>query len=140
MASSPACWRLYGEILAREYGDPAYRGVHRLTVDSYAVQHPGEPSPPAIRSVAVHLMSLCLVLERDVDPDYATRALQALARTRERFHRLAPPPSLGAVTVADVARSSSAPEHARMVRAWAESAWSAWAAHHDTVRAWLSND
>src|SRR5678816_4348633 len=39
MDSSPGCWHVYGEVLAREYGDQAFRVAHRLTVDSYAVQH-----------------------------------------------------------------------------------------------------
>ena len=41
---SPACWARYGEVLAREFQDPAYFGLHQLTVDAYAVQHPGSRS------------------------------------------------------------------------------------------------
>lgn len=37
LESSPGCWAAYGEVLAREYSDPAYFQVHRLTVDAYAV-------------------------------------------------------------------------------------------------------
>jgi len=39
MLSSPACWKLYTEVLAREYSDEIYWKVHRLTVDAYAIQH-----------------------------------------------------------------------------------------------------
>ena len=40
--SSPGCWAADGEVLAREYADPAVFGrVHRLTVDTCAVQQPG---------------------------------------------------------------------------------------------------
>jgi hypothetical protein len=42
---------VYGEMLAREYGDPAYFRVHQLTVDTYAVQHPGPRERRAIQSV-----------------------------------------------------------------------------------------
>ena len=42
------CWELFGEVLAREYEQPAYFAVHHLTVDAYAVQHPGTPSPRTI--------------------------------------------------------------------------------------------
>ena len=31
MESSPGCWPLYGEVLAREYGDSAFWASHRLT-------------------------------------------------------------------------------------------------------------
>lgn len=41
MGSSPGCWHVYGEVLSREYSDRSFGALHRLTVDSYAVQHPG---------------------------------------------------------------------------------------------------
>ncbi|MGH2615999.1 MAG: DUF5946 family protein, partial [Thermomicrobiales bacterium] len=61
--SSPGCWAIYGEVLAREYEEFDYPPIHRLTVDSYAVQHPDETSPLATQSVALHLAGLHLVLE-----------------------------------------------------------------------------
>lgn len=136
LESSPGCWQVYGEVLAREYSDPAFGALHRLTVDSYAVQHPGRPSAQAIQSVCLHLISLCLVLERGLAVGYATRVMGAAAGAKERFFWLDPPTSLGAVTVSDVAAVATPPEHEERVRAWAEAAWSAWAAHHSTVRGW----
>lgn len=68
MESSPGCWSVYGEVLVREYTDALYASLHRLTVDAYAVQHPGRPSPQSIQSVAVHLISLCLILDRGGAP------------------------------------------------------------------------
>lgn len=139
LEASPGCWRVYGEVLAREYSDLAFWAMHRLTVDSYAVQHPGQRSPQTIQSVAIHLLSLCLVLERGADPDYTTRAMQAMVRQKDRFVWLTPPDSLGQITVADIAGASTAAEHGQRVRAWAESAWAAWTMHHDIVRGWLSS-
>lgn len=136
MESSPGCWRIYGEVLSREYGDLAYAGLHQLTVDSYAVQHPGRPSPQTIQSVCLHLVSLHLVLERQVTVGYAKRIMGAGSKVKDRFHWLAPPTSLGSVTVADVARVAAPHEHEEAVRAWAASAWSAWAKHHAAVRGW----
>jgi hypothetical protein len=63
-------------------------------------------------------MSLCLVLERGVEPDPATGFLQATARNKGRFTWLSPPASLGFVTVKDVHRAASATEHERLVRDW----------------------
>ena len=137
MESSPGCWYVYGQVLTREYADPAYGELHRLTVDSYAVQHPGRPGPQAIQSVCLHLISLCLVLERGASAAYATRVMGVASKTKERFFWLAPPASLGSVTVADVLPATTPSEHAEKVRAWAEAAWSAWAGHHATVRAWV---
>lgn len=42
--ASGACRRLYGELLARGYCDPGYRGVHQMVVDAYAAQHAGGTS------------------------------------------------------------------------------------------------
>jgi hypothetical protein len=137
MESSPGCWHAYGQVLAREYSDPAFGVLHRLTVDSYAVQHPGRPSPQTTQSVCLHLMSLCLVLERGLAAVYARRVMGAATRTKERFFWLTPPTSLGVVTIADVAGAVTPLQHEDRVRAWAESAWSAWAEHHTTVRGWV---
>ncbi len=80
MESSPGCWALYGEVVAREYLDfLAYGALHRLTVDTYAAQHPGLLSPQSIQSVALHLMSLSLVLV------LASRNDSRLARPVHRF-------------------------------------------------------
>jgi len=136
MESSPGCWYLYGQVLARDYADPGLRAVHRLTTDTYAVQHPGRPSPQSIQSVCVHLMSLCLVLERGLASSYATRVMDAATKTKDRFHWLAPPASLGALTVLDAADATPA-EYPARVREWALSAWTAWAGHHATIKGWL---
>ncbi len=138
MESSPGCWAAYGKVLAREYGDPAYYRVHRLTVNAYAVQHPGQPSPQSIQSVAVHLISLHLTFEQGVAADQATAAMKAAAKTKGRFRWLEPPPASGEITTADVRRAGSASAHVEMVWAWAEAAWAAWRPHHKTVRLWVT--
>lgn len=138
MESSPGCWACFGEVLAREYGDFEYHKVHRLTVDAYALQHPGGPSPQCIRSVALHAISLCAIFEQGVEMDRATRILQKAAENKDRFEWLTPPTSMGALTIADVYPAKDARDHARRVREWSESAWQAWAGHHHVIRDWLS--
>ncbi len=139
MESSPACWSAYAEVLAREYSDPALLArVHRLTVDAYAVQHPGHAAPPAVQSVAVHLMSLGALHEQGATPERAGDLIREAVRIRGRHPRLARPASLGAVTVAEVRAARTPAEHEDRVRAWARSAWEAWAEHHPQVRAWLA--
>ena len=137
MESSPGCWEAYGRVLAREYGDPTYFSVHRLSVDTYAVQHPGMPSDQSIRSVGIHLVRLCLFLERGLAPERANAAMRAAAARKDLYRWLDPPPSRGAITVADVVSARTADEHAAAVRAWASSAWDAWSVHHRVVRTWL---
>jgi len=137
MESSPACWAMYGEVLAREYSDVTYRAVHHLTVDTYAVQHPGRYSSQSIQSVAAHLISLYLVLELGYS---STRARAALVSAIElgEFEWLEPPRSRGELTVAHVANVANAVEHIERVHEWAVSTWAAWREHHAQVKEWAA--
>jgi hypothetical protein len=138
LGASPGCWRLYGEVLGREYADyPRFAPVHRLTVDAYAAQHPGTPSPQSVGSVAAHLIRLHLQLERGLPHDRANDAMLGISsRSKEDFVWLDPPDNLGGVTVLDVVDARDPEEHTERVRGWAASVWEAWAAHHETVRRW----
>lgn len=136
IGASPGCWALYGEVLVREYGEYRYPDIHRLTVDTYAVQHPGTPSPRAVQSVGGHLIGLHLVLEKGFSAQQATAALKRAVAQSKQFVWLAPPASPGAFTVADVALAQSLAEHVALVEQWARAVWTAWAMHHATVRHW----
>ena len=137
--AAPGCWALYGEVLAREYSDFRFARLHRLTVDSYAAQHPGRPEPRTIQSVAVHLIGLQLSLEQPEPGRALEPVLQAAADASAAYRWLAPPLPLGAITVVDVHRAGDdATAHLAAVRAWAESTWAAWAPHHHEVREWAT--
>jgi hypothetical protein len=133
MGGSPACWALYGQVLAREYGDPAWMAPHRTTVDAYAAQHPGRPEPRAIQSVNGHLVALHLTFDRGLDASFVRKVLSRLARDKGALSWLAPPADLGAITVADVMRAQDPTAHAMAVMTWGQSVWRAWAGHHATV-------
>jgi hypothetical protein len=139
MESSPGCWAAFGAVLAREYSDPTYFEIHRLTVDAYAVQHPGHPSRQSIQSVGLHLIRLCLHFEQKLPPAKANEAIKAAARVKHIFTWLEPPPSLGSLTVADVVGQDTAETHKPTVRAWAMSAWQAWSMQHNIIRQWLKH-
>lgn len=138
MLSVPGCWQLYGEILAKEYAEVGYRPIHRITVDAYAVQHPGKPVRQAIQSVAVHLISLYYVLERGYDFQRAAQAMRRALQNKQVFVWLEPPVNRGDITVTDVARTTGFIEHGSMVRKWGESAWMAWSKHHDQIHKWVA--
>ena len=138
MESSPACWAAYGAVLAREYSDIRYAAVHQMTVDAYAVQHPGRRSPQSIQSVGLHLLSLCLVLEYGVEIIQTRALLQQSNAFKDELVWLEPPSDRGSVTVADIQQASTPEEHIARIRNWANSAWKAWSLHHDTVRAWAN--
>jgi hypothetical protein len=138
MESCPGCWATYGEVLSLEYGDPASARLHRLTVDAYAVQHPGRPSPQSSQSVAVHLVSLCLVLEHRFEMPKATEAMARAVKSAAPYPWLVPPDRRGSVTVAEVHGAPGPAEHLARVRNWAASAWTAWSPHHGQVRSWIT--
>lgn len=128
------CWDVYGEILAKEYSEYGYpQPTHRLTVDTYAVQHPGKPSPQSINSVNIHLISLCLVLAKGYTGEKATKAIQFLAKTRQEFQWLIPPEKSAEITVVDVVKAKSLEEHNDLVKRWASSVWNSWEEHHPTI-------
>lgn len=55
---------IFCNVLAKEYTE--YNELwqtHRLTVDTYAAQHPGKPGRKEIQSVFIHLTRLYLQLE-----------------------------------------------------------------------------
>ena len=120
---------MYGELLAL--------GSAPLAIDAYAAQHPGEPGRRAEQSVAVHLAVLYLVFERGQDIAHASEQRDALTERPRPFGWLDPPGELGRVTVADVLEASCPEEHDARIRDWALNVWSAWAAHHETIRVWL---
>ena len=137
MESSPGCWAAYGIVLAREYSDPAFYEVHRITVDAYAAQHPGRPSPQSIRSVGLHLVRLCLLLELKLPAEKANDAMIAATKAKHTFTWLESPSFLGPLTVAAIGETLTAAEHKQAVRAWGLSVWQAWSPHHQTVYRWL---
>jgi len=136
IGASAGCWAIFGQILAKEYGEYYYPAVHRVTVDAYAAQHPGTPSRRSIQSVAIHLLSLHLILERGFPSPQATEAIRKALEHAERFVWLDPPPSLGTITVLDVRKARDIAEHERLVWQWARSVWAAWSSHHETIRQW----
>ena len=136
LGASPGCWAVFGEVLAREYSDFRYGRAHQLAVDAYAAQHPGEPSPQTIQSVAVHLLSLYWILERGRSASEAARGRQRVAVRKSDFVWLAPPSSPGEITVVDVQAAASPEAHLERAHDWARSVWDAWSEHHETVRRW----
>lgn len=135
MASSPGCWALFTEVMAREYSDPGRWPIHALTVDAYGAQHPGAPSSKAARSVGAHLIGLGLVLERGLSPERGARIrTTVLDRLGEGLTWLQPPVAVGGLTIAHVWEAGDVDDHRRRVREWAEDVWRAWGPHHDTVR------
>ncbi len=135
LGASGACWSAFGELIAREFSDPAYGVVHRHTVDIYAAQHPGVDGRRQRQSVAVHLISLCAWLEHGLGPDALLPVTRRLADGQRDWPWLVPPSGYS-VTVRDVLSATSGADHVAEVRSWAQVVWGAWAVHHATIRQW----
>ncbi len=137
MESSPACWRAFGAVLAAEYSAPALMPVHRLSVDAYAVQHPGGASRQAIQSVGLHLARLLVQIESPRPPKETNDVMRLFASRKASLERLTPPEKFS-ITVADVAPFAGGPEHEGKVRDWARAAWNDWRGAHDYIRRWAA--
>ncbi len=138
LGASPGCWEIFGDILAKEYNDPAYMKVHRLTVDAYAVQHPGNKSAQTIQSINLHLIALCATLEHGVEYPFIPKIMnKKIKEYKKVFTWLTPPKFLGNITVVDVAPEKNAKEHEKLVNDWAKSAWNAWSDYHKLVGDYL---
>src|SRR3954470_7209248 len=95
--ASPGCWSVYTEVLAVEYGNAVLFGqVHQLTVDTYAVQHAGEPHPD--KSVDVHLFALHLGLVKGIRSPSIPPLMQRLATEIEVWPHFEPPTDTGPLT------------------------------------------
>jgi hypothetical protein len=134
IGASPACWSIFGEVLAKEY--EIYGYPHHLTVDAYAAQHPGKPSNQSIKSVAIHLISLHLMLDHHYEAKQVTKVMSRAAQDSQKFIWLEPPASPGELTILDVYRAKNLKEHTDLVQIWAHSVWQAWQPHHQQIRNW----
>lgn len=129
MLSSPGCWAAYGEVLTREYSDAGlFQAVHRLTVDAYALQHPGDPSDRrAVQSFWLHGASLWMVLRLGQPQESATQALGRLSRLS--FDDRPTGEVRFASTHADLLAGPIG-EHAARAQMWARASLDAWQEAH----------
>src|SRR5262249_40037166 len=130
------CRRLFEELLARDLADARYARVHRLMVDTYALQHPDEYCA-STKSLLAHLTGVGWLLEHD-----ASRAVgsEALRRWVEAHASRAKPPlpaARGRLTIADVRDTTTPIMYAHAVDRWARATWEAYAPLHATVRGWI---
>lgn len=140
MGASSACWRLFSRLSADPFARREGTRLRRLVVDTYAAQHPGTEHRRATQSVAVHLMGLCVLLERDGESRRLSPVLGRMpARKTMDLHWLTPPDLTRCPTAADVIAAGPGDGYAPAAELWAKRVWAAWRPHHDTVRGWLDS-
>jgi hypothetical protein len=106
----------------------------RLIVDCYAVQH--DTYILSARSLAAHLTGVCIALEHGGDESLLKALQRWLGRTRDLV-KPAVPERRGDVTI-DAVIAAAPEDRGAMVRAWAASAWAAWAEHQALARSWIA--
>ena len=120
MLASPRRWRMFGELMAREYETAELMSTHYLGVDAYAAQHPGDGADRRARqSVWIHLAGLYAVLRANREPAYRYDLLRRLASARDDFP---PPPNHEPflLTAADISSDQPTEDHVASMRGWAE--------------------
>lgn len=134
--SLPGCWRTFGEIQADEAQRFGYPAVHRVVVDAYMAQHPGDGRDRRDRqSVFVHLVALCAVLEHGLTDPYVTKMLGGVIRRRDGdFPVLQRRKGPGELTVLHMVGAAGLADYERRAREWATAVWDSWSAQHELVR------
>jgi len=131
LGAPQGCWNIYGEVLAKEYGEYNYpKTTHRLTVDTYSVQHPGQPERRTIQSLNIHLIGLYSVLVKNLSGLEATDKISNILANSPVFEWLEPPVPNGRKTVLNVLTAANKDEHERLVREWAHDVFACWYSKH----------
>jgi len=137
--SSPGCWMTSGEVQAEEIRRVRYPAAHRLTVDAYMAQHPGDGTDRRDRqSVFLHLLGLCAVLECGLPPDLVTAIFGRLRRRSAGFPALYRASGPGELTVTSLIGSPDLIDYERRARRWAAAVWRTWTEPHALIRQTLS--
>ncbi|MFQ5677111.1 MAG: DUF5946 family protein [bacterium] len=135
LKSPEKCKALFEAVIAKEFSDYRYARVHRLTVDTYSLQHP-DPYMISAKSFAAHLTGLCCAMEFGND----RRLLKALQQWLNGNRELQKPTLLehvGDLTIAHVENARTGEEHETLVYEWAADVWEAYAVYHDLASQWI---
>ena len=133
--SKQECKELFETILAKEFSDYRYGKIHRLTVDSYCLQHPDVYMVSA-KSFAAHLVGMCCAMEYSGDTDLL-RDLQKWLNGKNQLEKPATLKEFGNLTILHPAAATDAIEHSKLVKEWAENVWKSYAVYHDLAKGWV---
>lgn len=127
------CLLLFEEILAREFSDYRYGRIHRLTVDTYSLQHPDSYMKSG-KSFVAHLTGMCAAFEFE-DTLALNRAVQKWLSTNPKIQKPAEiPTERGTLTVTYVHAAIDADQHTKRVGEWARDVWASWSQHHGLAK------
>lgn len=127
------CLKLFEEVIAREFSDYRYGGVHRLIVDAYSLQHP-DAYMRSGKSFVAHLTGIYAALESE-DTSAVNQKMRKWLSANPKIEKpVGLPRQKGKLTIAFVHNAADADEHCRRVPEWAQEVWSAWGEHHTLAK------
>jgi Family of unknown function (DUF5946) len=133
--SAPGCWQLFGQLQADEALRFGYPPTHRVVVDAYMAQHPGDSHDRRDRqSVFVHLVGLYAVLELNSQPAQATNALRRVLQRRHDFPALTRDDGPGELTIVHLVGARDLADYDHRALNWGRGVWRAWAPHYAVIR------
>ena len=132
-----ACRASFEARLARDFADPAFFAVHRMLVDTYALQHPDDFCASA-KSLAAHLVGLCLILEEGASAATGAAFLRDWLNGARALDRPDLPAERGRTILADLAGIDEPSAWRQAVRRWADSTWDAYADLQPLARRWAA--
>ena len=135
LKSNQKCKEFFDTIIAREFSDYRYAKFHRLTVDTYSLQHP-DPYMISAKSFAAHLTGMCCAMEYDNDRNLL-RILQQWLNGKKQLEKPKLLDNVGNLTISSVVSAGDGTEHAKLVKEWAENVWDAYALYHNLAREWI---
>lgn len=137
--SSPGCWQTFAEVQADEMTRFRYPPAHRIVVDAYMAQHPGDGSDRRDRqSVFLHLVGLCAVLAMEIPVAISTQAFERLlAIHHDDFPFLQRGADRGPLTVLHMMDSADQDDYDLRAREWGIAVWGSWHDHQETIRSAL---
>lgn len=131
------CQARFEELLARDYENAAFFAVHRMFVDTYALQHP-ERYCRSAKSLAAHLVGLGQILENGISAATGAPALRDWLDGPSALEKPPLPETRGEITLADVEDIAEPGGWREAVGAWAKSTWQAYAELHPLARRWAA--
>lgn len=128
------CWDVLGSILVKEYSDPEYFKVHRITVDAYGAQHIGNQEDRRARQSAnVHLIALYLKLIQKASTDEVLQFLRKATEIKKDWPPLLQRQNPHWLTVQDIAKAEDPLSHADLVTKWGQSVWATYSDCHESL-------
>lgn len=124
LGAHSGCWQIYTDILAKEFNDPDYFIVHRITVDSYAAQHIGDQTDRRARQSAnVHIIALYLMFDQQKNIQEILRFMRLATEKKRDWPLVVEKKNPQWFTVHDVTSASNATSHQLFVKRWGQSVW-----------------